>query len=219
MLESGHSHWYSQVARALACAAAAGGALVATLASAQSLSAAQENTCVAVDQVQQDTPMWCWLAVTDMVVSHFSGTHRAQCEMLDEVGGFSAGRCCKDPYSCLFPASPRFIQVSLWRFGRVRSHEAGRALSPQELRAALQGGMPVIAQVRMACTTLAHVVVITGIRTESEDHWTPAGHVVQRRSFVTVNDPLAAAPATVPYDALRTIWFGTLVIDGAASSR
>lgn|GEM_PF-2406973 len=167
----------------------------------------------------QETPVWCWAAVTEMSLRYRTGQSLAQCQMLEQIHGFPPGACCVPPaQQCARPAQGlQEVQQALMAFGGVRSIHT-TPLAPMQLYSILQHGDPVIVHIRSGVVS-SHVVVARGMRFEAMPIQTPWGGVIyQTMPFVLVNDPLSFMPNSVPYPQLANIWLDALIIKESASA-
>jgi hypothetical protein len=112
---------------------------------------------LAVPFVAQQTPVWCWAAVSEMVFRYY-GRGAAQCQVLTAWLGAD---CCRAPGLCLTGAPTlEVIQQSLAGFGGLRSTRAGGPLPFAAVMREIDAGRPMIAAYRGSFS--GHVVVLYG---------------------------------------------------------
>ena len=152
---------------------------------------------LSIQPVVQRTPVWCWVAVGEMVFKHFGvpnvnpgGVY--QCGIIGAIAG-PMHPCWQNCGLCIVPAgSPQGITSMLFQYPRiagsltrqhidgVRSTHVRRALSPEQIHEEIDNDRPIIAGINPSGVMgpfAQHVVLIIGYE-ESDD-----------RLFLTVNDP------------------------------
>ncbi len=132
---------------------------------------------LAVPFVAQQTNVWCWAAVSEMILRYY-GNPVAQCQILS---AWYQGDCCTFASACRTTASIAGIQQTLSAYG-VGSAYLPRAMSFGELSAELDAGRPIILAYRGSFT--GHVVVMYG--------YDPDG-------FVYIHDPFYGTFQLLPY--------------------
>ena len=110
---------------------------------------------LAVPYVSQQTPVWCWAAVSEMVFRYYRrpGT---QCEILSAWFHFN---CCAAAQYCLSTASIQQIRETLGANG-LRSTAVAGPVPFQVLAAEIDAGRPLILGYRGSFA--GHVVVLYG---------------------------------------------------------
>lgn len=144
----------------------------------------------------QETDMWCWAAVSQMVIAHFKGTDAtppqreiARMALGEDAEGWRDGV----PDEAYVGNTREFIRLTV----KVLSRRASDWYPPptaEALYASLYFGNPVIASMYMG-GEYGHVVVIGGIR--------PGEH---RGTFeVLINDPAPRIPGPfwTAFDSIR----------------
>ena len=92
-----------------------------------------------VPMVAQQTEVWCWAAVTEMIFRYYNvGT--TQCNILSEWTGVD---CCSYSNLCLHPAPVEVIQRTLAAYG-IRSQVINRGLSLSEVKYEIDQGRPIV---------------------------------------------------------------------------
>ncbi len=157
--------------------------------------------------VEQATPVWCWLAVGEMVFRAFdipAVNAHYQCGVVGAMSiASNQAQCAEDCRRCAFPAGDASTLMGMLidyprRAALLTGRPAPRlfvthtdALSPAELRKELGAGRPVVAGINpqgMPATfqASAHVSLIVGY----------AEH--EGRLILRVNDPFPFSPTTWP---------------------
>jgi hypothetical protein len=157
--------------------------------------------------VQQATPVWCWLAVGEMLfrkldVPAVNGHY--QCGVIGAMSiASNQAQCAQDCRLCAFPAGDASTLMGmLIDYPRRAALLSGRrtprlfvthddALSPRELRHELDQGRPVVAGINpqgapAAFAASAHVALITGYAERDG------------ALLLLVNDPFPFSPTTWP---------------------
>lgn len=110
---------------------------------------------LSVPLVGQQTPVWCWAAVSEMVFRYY-GRGLAQCQILS---GWYQGNCCAVPQACLTTAPLQVIQQTLAAFN-IRSTVFPGPISFQAVQSEINAGRPIIVAYRGS--SAGHVVIISG---------------------------------------------------------
>ncbi len=139
---------------------------------------AGEAVVLSVPYVGQQTEVWCWAAVSEMVLRYY-GRPVAQCQILSS---WYRGDCCAFPSLCLTTASIPVIRETMFQFGGVGSAYLPRAMTFAELSSEINAGRPLIIAYRGSFS--GHVVVLYG--------YDPEG-------FVYLHDPYFGTFRRVPY--------------------
>lgn len=133
----------------------------------------------------QETDMWCWAAVSQMVIAHFNGIDAtpAQREIARMALGEDRERWRNGiPDDASVGNTPEFIRLTV----KVLSRRASEWFPPptaEELYARLYFGNPVIASMHVS-PEFGHVIVVAGIRPGE-----------RRGTFeVLINDPAPRIP-------------------------
>ena len=152
---------------------------------------------LSIPPVAQRTPVWCWVAVGEMVFEHFGVPNvnpvgNYQCGIIGALAG-PYHPCWSDCGRCVVPAgTPQNITNMLFQYPRiagqltrqsidgVRSRRVLRALTDEQVREELDNDRPIIAGINpsgVAGPFAQHVALIIGY----ED--------VDDQLILTVNDP------------------------------
>lgn len=163
---------------------------------------------LAIPPVVQRTPVWCWVAVGEMVFRHFEVPNvnpvgEYQCGIIGALAG-PMHPCWGDCRRCVVPAgTPQNITSMLLQYPRiagqltrqpiagVRSRRLVRALTVDEIKEELDNDRPIIAGVSPAGLTgsfAQHVVLIVGYEGDEDS------------LSLTVNDPYPYAFAGNRFD-------------------
>jgi len=150
--------------------------------------------------VAQQTPVWCWAAVSEMVFRYY-GRGAAQCQVLT---GWVGGDCCRAPGLCMAAApTMEVIQQTLYGFAGLRSLRAGAPLPFEAVVREIDAGRPLIVAYRGSFS--GHVVVVYGYDL--------------RTGTVSIHDPFYGT-FHVPYSQTfaykgQLLWIDTLYGIGA----
>lgn len=110
---------------------------------------------LSVPLVLQQTPVWCWAAVSEMVFRYYN-RGATQCQILS---GWYQGNCCAFPQACLTTAPLQVIQQTLGAFG-IGSAVFPGPISFQAVQNEINAGRPIIVAYRGS--SAGHVVIIHG---------------------------------------------------------
>ena len=106
--------------------------------------------------VAQQTDVWCWAAVSEMVFRYY-GTGTDQCRILSAWTGVN---CCLFPSLCRTPAPLQTIQNTLYSLGGLNSYVNHGPLSFSQIVQEINAGRPMI--VSYSGSFIGHVVVLYG---------------------------------------------------------
>ncbi|UYV39271.1 hypothetical protein N4R57_09840 [Rhodobacteraceae bacterium D3-12] len=161
--------------------------------------------------VQQQTPVWCWLAVVEMIAHWKQKTPIQgpphQCAMVSKANGYGKPICCNPPSqyqnACFRTGHTQEIMQLLQATGAgVASYNP--PANPMVLYQTLRSGRPIILQVQSTPFS-GHVVVLTGME------WVKTPYGVQ--PVLHINDPLAHFTQPVPFQQLIPIWSAAIVVN------
>jgi hypothetical protein len=179
--------------------------LVATIALASGT--AHADVDLGIRPVTQATPVWCWLAVGEMVFRAFdvpAVNAHFQCGVMGAIAiGTARDDCARDCRRCTVPGGDAATVMNmLVEYPRRASMIEGttvprvfathtNTLSPAELKVELDGGRPVVAGINPAqrpgaYAPSAHVALIVGYRVIDDVLW------------LLVNDPYPFSPKDWP---------------------
>ncbi len=164
-----------------------------------SLTAHAQSVDLPIQNLSQQTAVWCWAAVAQQIVAYVNdGVAPEQCQLVADAKGLPSSACCGGDQRCVTTGSMEQVQALILKYGGRVSAQA-RPTSPQMLFATLNNGHPIILHVRTG-PNASHVVVLRGM---SWVNGTPVLHI---------NDPMAHFTQPVPYTALLSSWINALVI-------
>lgn len=151
-----------------------------------------DQRVLAVPLVRQETPVWCWAAVSEMVFRYY-GRGGTQCQILS---GWYQRDCCTFREFCQTTAPIAVIQQTLL-VGGVRSNWTPGPLPLSAITAEINAGRPIIVGYRGSFA--GHVVVI---------------HGYDSRGNLYIHDPFYGS-FVVPYGASFTyggqfVWSDTI---------
>ncbi|ELB2966969.1 TPA: hypothetical protein GRI67_23235 [Vibrio parahaemolyticus] len=157
-----------------------------------------------IQNIMQQTPVWCWAAVAQQIILAKQGPMNtpAQCALVAMAHGQHPNFCCAgggNP-NCVKTGSLQQIQYLIGQFGGSATSIQPPA-HPQVLYNTLLSGRPIILQVQTGISS-AHVVVLTGM--SFLPNGTPLLHI---------NDPLAHFTQPVPFNNLLPIWMSAIVVN------
>ena len=107
----------------------------------------------------QQTQVWCWAAVSQMVLGYYNVGSVGQCNILTRWTG---APCCTAALPICIQAAPdlAFIQATLLEAGGIRSARVRRPLQGTEVIAEINGNRPFIIAYQGSFS--GHVVVVGG---------------------------------------------------------
>ncbi len=165
-----------------------------------------ETIDLQVPRYTQQTHVWCWAAVVQMIAAHFIG--EASTPSQKEIARMALGQPFDDrwargiPDDAVMPHSAEFIRLMVKLLSR-RVSDWFPPCSAEELYANLYFGNPVILHVHTGGMT-SHVIVVAGMRPTDE-----------RGVFeVLLNDPSRHVPGPfwARYDAVHSTVIEHLVV-------
>jgi hypothetical protein len=175
--------------------------------------AVRADVDLGIAPVLQATPVWCWLAVGEMVFRRFdvpAVNGHYQCGVIGAMSlASNKAQCAEDCRLCSFPAGDASTLMGMFvdyprRAAILSGQRAPRlfvthadALSPRELRRELDAGRPVVAGINpqgapAAFAASAHVSLITGYAQRAD------------KLVLLVNDPFPFSPTTWPDPYLQS---------------
>lgn len=157
-----------------------------------------------IPNIPQQTPVWCWAAVAQQIISASNGgTAPPQCALVAVANGAHPGVCCEQGHpACLTTGSLQQIQTLILHFGGHFSAIAPPA-HPMALYQTLASGRAIIMAVQSSPFS-GHVVVLRGMT------WvqTPTGV----EAVLHINDPLSYFTQPVPFSQLLPYWQAAIVV-------
>ena len=168
--------------------------------------ASAQTVSLPIENIPQETQVWCWAAVAQQIVYSLRGPANTppQCAMVALANGAHPNTCCNpigiyngNP-ACMRTGSLQQIQWLIGHFGGRYSAFAPPA-HPSVLFDTLQRGHAIILQIQSSPFS-GHVVVLRGM---SMINGVPVLHI---------NDPLAYFTQPIPFQRLLGYWAGAIVI-------
>lgn len=157
-----------------------------------------------IQNIPQQTQVWCWAAVAQQIILASRGQSGtpAQCELVARAFGKHPASCCGDVRRCSVTGQLPQIQGLIAEFGgRHSSIEA--PTDPMTVYRTLQSGKAIIMAVK-ASPFAGHVVVLRGMA------WMPTPWGVQPVLFI--NDPMAYYTQPLPFADVARIWESAIVV-------
>lgn len=144
----------------------------------------------------QDTMVWCWVAVAQMIANYYGQNAPSQCEMLQEQ---YRAPCCSNPQACMRGGHIQEIRALIRKFGGRPSGVAPPA-NGFVLYDALRRG-PIVLHTTQGA---GHFVVATGMRVVPS----PIGPL----GIVSINDPYYGV-YEVEFPKLASIWTAAVLMN------
>lgn len=159
-----------------------------------------------IPNILQETPVWCWAAVSEQIVLSLRGRAATprQCAMVAVAKNASPAYCCQYPMSCAVTGELGDIQNLILYFGGSTSSIA-LPTDPLTLYGTLASGHPIIMQLQINQGGMAHVVVIRGMAIVPSE-WGP-------RAFLFINDPLQIYTQPIPFENIVPLWKAAIVVN------
>jgi hypothetical protein len=159
-----------------------------------------------IRDLPQETPVWCWAAVSQQIILASRGPEATppQCALVAVANGAPPQVCCSGPNpQCLRTGSLGQIRGLIRRFGGRASNYAPPT-DPLTLYRTLAGGHAVV--IALAAGPVGgHVVVARGMSfARTPWGWEPMVHI---------NDPMASQTEVAPFRALARGWQAAIVVD------
>jgi Papain-like cysteine protease AvrRpt2 len=158
-----------------------------------------------IQNIPQETIVWCWAAVAQQIVLAAQGHSRTppQCAMVGMANGAHPQFCCNYPSQCMVTGSLQQIQWLIAQFGGHASKLTLPA-DPLSLYHELAAGHPVIMAVQSSPYS-GHVVVIRGME------WIQTATGVE--PILLVNDPMGYFTQPVPFRQIAYYWRAAIVVE------
>lgn len=165
-----------------------------------------QTVMLPIQNIPQETPVWCWAAVAQQIVYSLRGPAGTppQCSMVALANGAHPATCCNQGQfngnpACLIGGSLQQIQWLIHYFGGRFSTLAPPAHAAT-LFNTLQRGRAIVLQIQSS-PFAGHVVVLRGM---SNVNGIPVLHI---------NDPLAFFTEPVHFAQLLPYWASAIVVD------
>ena len=166
-----------------------------------------QTVVLPIDNIPQETQVWCWAAVAQQVVYSLRSPIETppQCHMVAVAYGAHPAVCCNqfgrfngNP-ACLRTGSLQQIQWLIANYGGRHSVLAPPA-HPNVLFETLQQGRAIILQIQSS-PFVGHVVVLRGMS------------IIEGVPVLHINDPLAYFTQPVPFSNLMGFWASAIVVE------
>ncbi len=158
-----------------------------------------------IQNIPQDTPVWCWAAVAQQIIYALRGPAGTppQCALVAMASGVHPQQCCQMPANCMRTGQLHEIQNLILAFGGRYSSIAPPA-DPMTLYQTLASRRAVIMAVKSSPQS-GHVVVIRGMA------WVPTPMGVQ--PVLYINDPMSYFTQPVPFVNIMQYWDAAIVVN------
>lgn len=158
-----------------------------------------------IQNLPQETQLWCWAAVAQQIILRRNGPTRTppQCGLVAAAFNLSPGYCCQSPTPCMTTGSLQQIQGLIAYFGGRWSSISPPA-SPMTIYQTLASGRAIIMAVQSSPYS-GHVVVLRGMA------WVPTPIGVQ--PVLYINDPMAYFTQPVPFQNIAGYWQAAIVVN------
>jgi hypothetical protein len=148
----------------------------------------------------QETPVWCWVAVSEQVIAYSRGNSPRQCALVAVANNSPPVMCCGgyNP-ACVRTGTMDQVRTLLLAYGNNASDVIAPPRDPRVLFDRIVAGQPVILQVRVGGTA-THVIVLKGVE------------LINGRAYMTVNDPMSVYTTPVDYAILYPKLINALIV-------
>lgn len=155
-----------------------------------------------IQNIPQQTPVWCWAAVAQQIIYRLQGAAPPQCELVAAAFNTAPQYCCQAPTPCMTTGSLQQIQALIAYYGGRWSSTAPPA-NPMVVYQTLASGRAIIMAVQSSPYS-GHVVVIRGMA------WVPTPMGLQ--PVLYVNDPMSYFTQPIPFANLAQYWNAAIVV-------
>ncbi len=158
-----------------------------------------------IQNISQQTQVWCWAAVAQQIIYSLQGPANTppQCALVAMANGAPPATCCSGTNpACVRTGSLQQIQGLIAQFGG-RYSAIAPPTDPMTLYQELARGRPVIVHIRSGYSS-SHVVVVRGMS------FIQTAYGVQ--AVLHVNDPMAVYTQPVLYSQIVPIWINAIVV-------
>jgi hypothetical protein len=157
-----------------------------------------------IQNIPQQTPVWCWAAVAQQIIFALRGAGGTppQCGLVAIASNVSPNACCQSPTPCLRTGQLLEIQGLILHFGGRYSTITPPA-NPMAVYQTLASGRAIIMAVQSSPYS-GHVVVIRGMA------WiqTPMGI----QPVLYINDPMGYFTQPIPFISILPYWRAAIVV-------
>lgn len=158
-----------------------------------------------VQNIQQETQVWCWAAVSQQIILARVGPARTppQCALVAMANNTPPPFCCSgfNP-QCVIPGSIPQIQFLIQQFGMTYTRFAPPT-DPMTLYNTLRAGNVIILQVQTGAMS-NHVIVLRGMYFQP----TPTGPM----PMLIINDPMSHFTQPMPYQQIVPSWRSAIIV-------
>lgn len=157
-----------------------------------------------IQNIPQDTSVWCWAAVAQQIILASSGPSGTppQCGLVAIASNTPPQYCCQMPTPCMRTGYLQEIQRLILHFGG-RFSSIAPPTDPMTVYQTLASRRAIIMAVQSSPFT-GHVVVIRGMA------WVPTPIGVQ--PVLYVNDPMGFFTQPVPFIDILPYWRAAIVV-------
>lgn len=167
----------------------------------QTVPASTGSRLLAIAPVRQQTQVWCWLAVGEMLFRHYGVANvnpagNFQCGIIGAIS-HSGSPCASNCFACVMPSGSNHGTLAMLSnyarvvAGRPVGYSEGGAISPAAVVENIDAGRPVMAGTsytrRVANSDAEHVTLIVGYE------------YAQGQLWLVVNDPFPYPPGQNPF--------------------
>jgi hypothetical protein len=150
-----------------------------------------------IQNILQETPVWCWAAVAQQIIQKVRGQSPRQCQLVATARNAPPQYCCQSPTPCMTMGTLSEIQHLILLYGGHYSDIALPA-NPIIIYNTLRQDKGIIMQVRSS-PGANHVVVIRGMA------WAP-------NPILFINDPTSFFTSPVPFSDIAQYWIAAIVV-------
>jgi Peptidase_C39 like family len=148
----------------------------------------------------QRTLVWCWLAVSKMVIAYYNdGDAPDQCRIMEWGYRLPRHYCCSNVHNCEKTGSLEEISRFIEHYSNQASVIVGPPPSPRSIYRALARNNLIVAAISSGLGA-GHVVVVRGLRLRND------------RYELLINDPMSKYPTVVDFEQFRSVWMQSIVI-------
>ena len=157
-----------------------------------------------IQNIPQETPVWCWVAVAQQMILHLQGPQNTppQCALVAIANNTHPNFCCSGAPQCRVTGSLQQIRGLIAQFGGHFSSIAPPT-NPMVVYNTLLSGKAIIMAVKTSPYS-GHVVVIRGMA------WVPTQFGYQ--PVLYINDPMSYFTQPVPFQNIAAYWQAAIVV-------
>jgi hypothetical protein len=156
-----------------------------------------------IQNISQETLMWCWAAAAQQIIYWKTGMSLPQCNLVAQAKGAHPNVCCSNFQNCLVPGNFNDIQSLLFQNGAGYSSLSLPA-NPMILYNTLAANRAVILFLNKPFQNIGHFVVLTGMEWVND----PIYGLVP---VVYINDPMAYYTQPLAFNNLIGLWQAAIV--------